>query len=696
MSAIVTNTLHTTVHGTGGLRNIGISAHIDAGKTTLSERILYYTGRIHRTGEVHARDGTGATLDFDPLERQKGITIQAAATWCEWAVPPEAPRHTIQLLDTPGHVDFTIEVERALRVLDGAVLVVCAVAGVQPQTATVDRQMRRHGVPRVVFVNKMDRPGADPVAAVAGLRKKLGLHCAVLQLPVGGGPALEGVIDLVTGRMLRFEGAHGEEVVDSDVPDALRAEVAAAREALVTAVAEVDDATADRWLAGLPVDAESLHAAIRRATVADALAPVLFGAAYHNVGVQPLLDAVVRYLPSPLDRVVEGRTPPGALGGASVPVAADPEGPLVALAFKQDETRFGTMSWLRIYRGRLAKGDTARIMGTGDTVRIARLVRIHADSTVEIASAEAGDIVAAFGVALPTGDTLADPAAPLVLAGLEVPAPVVAVAVEAHDRHGAALLTAALARLCRADPTLRLDRDAESGQILLRGMGELHLEVALERVRAAGVAVRSGPPQVALRETVRRAARFDYTLRKQTGGPGQYARVIGRVEPLPEDPLGYAFVDATYNGAIPAPFVAAFERGVRDALTNGRRTGSPVVGVRVVLEDGAIHAVDSSERSFLAAGRLAVQEALADADPVVLEPVMRVVVEAPAENLGSVLGQLATRRGLVTDTKVAGEAAVVEAEVPLTTMFGYISALRSATRGGGSFVMEPLRYAPAP
>ncbi len=673
-------------------RNIGISAHIDAGKTTLSERVLYYTGRIHRMGEVR---GAGATMDHQELEREKGITISAAATWCVWR------DHTINLIDTPGHVDFTVEVERSLRVLDGAILVLCAVAGVQPQTWTVDRQMRRHRLPRLAFVNKCDRPGADPARVVEGLRAKLGLHTALVQLPIGAGADFAGVIDLLELQAIRFGGAQGVQVAAEAVPGALLAAASAARARLVEAVAEVDDVMAAAWLAaessGEPVPAAELRAAIRRATLACRFVPVLCGSAYHNIGVQPLLDAVIGWLPAPSERTVEGVD----AAGLPVQVEGGASAPALALAFKQEEGIHGSLCWLRLYRGSLRPGDSLINLRTGRRLRVSRLLRIHAAQTVEIASAGPGDIVALPGADCASGDTLS--AGPVIrLAGIEVPQPVMSVALSAKSREELALIGAALAKSCREDPSLRLSQDPESGQLLLHGMGELHLDVSCERVRRQlGLDIRMGAPQVAWREAITRRRDFQFTLSKQTGGPGMYARLVGWMEPTGEsgDPV---FESRISGGAVPESFVRAAEQGFLEALQTGPLKGAPVLGVRVVLTDGLTHPVDSSERAFRMAAMAIVREGLPLAGPAVLEPLLAASVEAPERYMGAVLGWLSKRRFAVEQAAVEGatgddqgcdQGCVIRGLLPAAESFGLVNGLRSLTQGHGSFSLEFARYA---
>ncbi len=671
-------------HGIDRLRNLGISAHIDSGKTTLTERVLFYTQRIRAIHEVKGADGVGATMDSMDLERERGITIASAATHCRWQ------DHHVNIIDTPGHVDFTVEVERALRVLDGAVLVLCAVAGVQSQSYTVDRQMRRYGVPRVAFVNKCDRTGANPLRVVRQLRDKLGLNAVALQLPLGLEERHEGVIDLVEMRALRFEGGAGEQVVAGPIPDDRREEAEAAREQLLDAVSMFSDELTEAILEER-LETEQIHAALREATVAQQITPVLMGSAYKNKGVQPLLDAVVRYLPSPADVAYDADD----LQGGRRALVADPAEPTVALAFKLEDGRYGQLTYVRLYQGRLQRDDTIVNVRTGARHRVGRLVRMHADQMEEISRGEAGDIVALFGIDCHSGDTFTDGSLRVAMTSMHVPDPVVSFSVAPADRNSDAGFAKALARFAKEDPTFQVRIDEESGETVISGMGELHLEVYLERMRREyGAQVTTSPPQVAYREALTQVAAFDYTHRKQTGGSGQYGRVAGRLEP--SDDAGLDFVDATKGGSIPKPFLPAVEKGFRSMIERGALIGFPVTGVRVVVDDGKAHSVDSSELAFAEAARGAWRDAYHRAAPRVLEPVMRVVVEGPSEHAGGVMSSLMQRRGTIVGSQEEDGAARVEAEVPLAEMFGYSMALRSATHGQAEFTMEFARYLPAP
>ncbi len=666
------------------LRNIGIFAHIDSGKTTLTERILFYTRRIRQMHEVKGSDGVGATMDSMELERERGITIASAATYCRWL------DHHLNIIDTPGHVDFTMEVERSLRVLDGAVLVLCAVGGVQSQSFTVDRQMRRYRVPRVVFINKCDRVGANPLRVCDELRDRLGLNPVLLQLPVGLEDRHEGVIDLVEMRALAFAGENGERVVAGPIPPELAETARQARERLLDAVSMVSEELTQAILEERVTPA-LIRAALRRGTLDLQLTPVLLGSAYRNRGVQPLLDAVVHYLPAPIDLCPEA--PDLEREDQRHALRPDPEAPTVALAFKLEDGRYGQLTYLRLYQGRLRRDDTLINMRTGDRHRVGRLVRMHADEMEDIVEASGGDIVAMFGVECGSGDTFTDGRIQAALTPMHVPEPVVSLSVRPADAGSEAGLHKALRRFAREDPTFRVETDPDSGETVVRGMGELHLEVYLERVRREYRAqVVTSAPQVAYRETITRRVDFDYIHKKQTGGAGQYARVCGYLEPAPE----LEFVDATHGGSVPRQFIPSVEKGFRSMLARGPCIGFPVVNLRLTLNDGAAHAVDSSDLAFQEATRGAFREAYPAAQPQVLEPIMRVVVEGPAEFAGVIMGGLQKRRGAVVGAQEDGRNARVEAEVPLEEMFGYAGALRSSTQGKAEFTMEFARYLPVP
>ena len=674
--------MRTNLNALAVIRNLGILAHVDAGKTTVTERILYATGTTHRRGEVH--DGTTIT-DFDPQERDRGITIFAAAVSCTW------DGHRINLIDTPGHVDFADEVERSLRVLDGAVAVFDAVAGVEPQSESVWRQADRHGVPRIAFVNKLDRAGADLDTAVASIRQRLHPAPLVVQLPIGAEDGFSGVVDLV--RMRSLVWADGSDtLVEGPVPEELREEAHRRRRLLEEAVAELHPGALEEFCLQSALSPPALVAALRDLTRSGDGLVVLCGSAYRNRGIEPLLDAVVSYLPSPLD-VPAVR---GTFDGTEQERAADPAAPFAALAFKVNATPTGRLTYLRVYSGTIEKGDAVWDTGTRRTERIGRIVRVQADRHARVDRAVAGDIVAVVGLkSARAGSTLCAPAAPLVLEPPGVTEPVVSVAVEARRSIDADKLASALARLAEEDPSLVVRTDSETGQTVLSGMGELHLEVAAEKLRRAhGIEVNVGRPRVSHRETVGRGVSgLVFRHVKQDGGAGQFAHVVLDVEPLDD---GFEFRSAVVGGRVPQEYVRAVEAGCRAALAEGPLGGNPVTGLRVTLTDGATHVKDSSETAFRTAGRLGLREALRGCAMVLLEPVVEVTVTVSEDAVGGVLGDLAARRGRVSGSAVRGGAAVVTATVPLAELFGYATRLRSRTQGRGTFTARPTGYAPAP
>ncbi|NUR28354.1 MAG: elongation factor G [Catenulispora sp.] len=665
------------------VRNLGILAHVDAGKTTVTERVLFLTGAVHKRGEVH--DGTTVT-DYDPQERARGITIFAAAVSCDWA------GHRLNLIDTPGHVDFSAEVERSLRVLDGAVAVFDAVAGVEPQSESVWRLADRYGVPRIAFVNKMDRAGADLDAAVDSLRERLHPVPAVVQLPIGSEGDFGGVVDLVGMRALIWPDSGGELSV-FEVPVELREEAARRRRVLEETVAERHAAALEEFVERSQLSAETLGAALRDLTASGEVVVVLCGAAYKNRGIEPLLDAVVAYLPSPLDRP--------ALSGVAGDVRADPDLPLAALVFKVQATGTGRLTYVRLYSGTLRKGDSVLDVGARRTERVGRILRVQADRHTEVEQATAGDIVALVGLkGAGTGATLSAPDAPVLLEAPVSAEPVVSVAVEAERNADTERLAAALARAAEEDPSLVVRTDRETGQTLLSGLGELHLEVAVEKIRRdKGIAVAVGRPQVAYRETVVGGVTgFVYRHVKQDGGSGQFAHVVLDVHPLTGQPgdTGFVFESEVVGGRVPREYIRAVEAGCRDALAAGPLGGHPVTGLRVVLTDGATHVKDSSEMAFRTAGRLALRDALRAATLALLEPVVELTVTVPEDGVGAVLGDLAARRGRVTASTARGATVVVTATVPLAEVFGYATRLRSRTQGRGTFTTRAAGYAPAP
>ncbi|MEV0150550.1 MULTISPECIES: elongation factor G [unclassified Nonomuraea] len=663
------------------VRNLGILAHVDAGKTTVTERMLYLAGATYKRGEVH--DGTTVT-DFDSQERDRGITIFAAAVSCVW------DGHRVNLIDTPGHVDFSDEVERSLRVLDGAIAVFDAVAGVEPQSESVWRRADRYGVPRVAFVNKLDRAGADLDAAVESIRRRLHRAPLVVQLPIGQEDRFAGVVDLVRMRALVWECDACQE---GPVPEDLLDEARRRRRLLEESVAELHADALEEFCALPSISDRTLAAALRDLTASGAGLVVLCGSAYRNRGIEPLLDAVVAYLPSPLDV-------PAVRGVDGAERAADPEAPLAALAFKVSSTATGRLTYLRVYSGTMRKGDVVLDAGTGRTERVSRILRVQADRHTEVDRAVAGDIVAVVGLkSARTGSTLCAPEAPLVLEPPSTADPVVSVAIEARRSVDADRLASALARLAEEDPSLAVRTDAETGQTLLSGMGELHLEVAAEKLRRDhGLDVAVGRPQVALRETVTLGvAGLLYRHVKQDGGAGQFAHVVLDVEPLDGEPgsEGFEFRSTVVGGRVPREYVRAVEAGCRDALADGPLGGHPVTGLRVTLTDGATHPKDSSDLAFRTAGRLALREALRACAVELLEPVVEVTVTVPDDTAGGVLGDLAARRGRISGSSARAGTVVITAVVPLAEVFGYATRLRSRTQGRGTFTTRPAGYAPA-
>lgn len=672
------------------VRNIGISAHIDSGKTTLSERILFYTSKIHAIHEVKGKDQVGATMDFMELEREKGITIQSAATYCMWK------DFNINLIDTPGHVDFTVEVERALRVLDGAVLVLCSVAGVQSQSITVDRQMKRYKVPRLCFVNKMDRAGANPFRGVQMLRDKLRHNAHLVTYPIGAEDQFKGVVDLVQMKAFYFDGDNGENIREEAIPAEIKAECDKYREDLISAVSEFDDVLAEKYLNGEEISVPELRSAIRKGTLSLNFTPVFTGSAYKNKGVQILLDAVTYYLPNPSEK--ENIALDQNNNEAEIKLQSDSELPFVGLAFKLEDGRYGQLTYMRVYQGKLDKGEFIVNTTNGKRVKVPRIVRMHANEMNDVETAKAGDIVALFGVECSSGDTFTDGTVKYSMTSMFVPDAVISLAVAPKDKSGETNFSKALNRFTKEDPTFRVHRDEESNQTIISGMGELHLEIYCERMkREYSCEVVVGKPQVAYRETITARGEFNYTHKKQTGGSGQFGRVAGYMEPLPADAvMQYEFVDEITGGVIPRNFIPAVDKGFKEAIKEGKLIGFPIVGVRCVINDGAYHAVDSSEQAFKTAALMAFREGYERSGPVVLEPIMTLEVSAPEEFQGSVMGQVNQRRGVINNSGTQEGYCVIEAEVPLSEMFGYSTDLRSATQGKGEFSMEFKKYAAAP
>jgi len=683
------------------MRNIGISAHIDSGKTTLTERILYYTGQINAIHDVRGKDGVGAKMDSMDLEREKGITIQSAATFCNWI--KDGQEYHYNIIDTPGHVDFTVEVERALRVLDGAILVLCGVSGVQSQSITVDRQMKRYSVPRIAFINKLDREGADPDRVVNDLCTKLELNACAMQIPIGLSKQHEGCIDLLTMKAIYCRGDNGEKLEVTDIPDDMLELAEAKREEMVEKIAEVDDEIGEIFLMDEEPSIDELKAAIRRATIDNTFVPVYMGSAFKNKGVQPVLDAVTEFLPCPTDidnfgLKVDTQSEHGeASDEEKILMLSDSSKPLVALAFKLEESRFGQLTYMRVYQGTVNRGDWIYNSASKQKLKVPRIVRMHSNEMQDIDSAGAGEIFAIFGVECASGDTFThEETRGLSMESMFVPQPVMSLAVEPKKTKDAAKFGKALKRFTREDPTFRRHMDEKTGETIISGMGELHLQIYIERMlREYDLELTTGAPRVSYTEQISQRSDFVYTHKKQTGGQGMYAKVAGFIEPLPEDSEeNFVFENRIIGTAIPNEYFSAIEAGFRDACAKGPQVGGEVQKVRVALEDGASHQVDSSELAFRIASALAFKQAFEEARPQVLEPVMAVEVHVPSEFTSNVLSQLNQKKGMINDTAVIGQYTCVKGSVPLSSMFGYSSDLRSATQGKGEFTMEYLEHQP--
>ena len=685
------------------VRNIGISAHIDSGKTTLTERILYYTARIHAIHEVKGKDGVGAKMDSMELERERGITIQSAATFCQWppgdrakgvmGVPgtPIKAQHHINIIDTPGHVDFTIEVERSLRVLDGAIMVLCGVAGVQSQSYTVDRQMRRYKVPRIAFVNKLDRTGANPYRVRDQLRDKLKLHPVMIQMPIGLEDKLEGIVDLVEMQAFKFYGDNGETIERGPIPPELQEQAEKLRHEMLDNLSLVNDELTEALLED-KVTPELLRKCLRDSTIALKCTPVMLGSALGNKGVQLLLDGVCTYLPEPRD--VENIALDLDKNEEQVVLESNPDKPLVMLAFKLEDGRYGQLTYVRVYQGQINKDDFVVNVRNGKKVKVGRLVRMHSDDKEEITGAGAGDICAIFGVDCNSGDTFTDGTVNLAMTSMFVPKPVISVAIRAKDSGAEINMSKALNRFTREDPTFKCWVDPESSETIVAGMGELHLEVYIERMKREYKAeVLTSPPQVAYRETISQKVDFNYTHKKQTGGSGQYGRVAGFAEPFDGE---FEFVDEIRGGSIPREFIPSCEKGFKSMIMKSPRLGVPVVGLRVTIDDGQSHQVDSSDIAFQEAARGAFRDFFSRAKPKILEPIMKLSVEGPAEFSGNILSTIMQRRGVVIGSTEEDGMCRVDAEVPLSEMFGYSTPLRSSTQGKAEFTMEFSRYAETP
>ncbi|MBO4546138.1 MAG: elongation factor G [Treponema sp.] len=668
------------------MRNIGISAHIDSGKTTTTERILFYCNKIHQIHEVRGKDGVGAVMDSMELERERGITIQSAATQVQWK------DYTINVIDTPGHVDFTVEVERSLRVLDGAIMILCAVAGVQSQSITVDRQLKRYHVPRIAFVNKCDRQGANPIRVRMQIREKLGLNAYMMELPIGLEDKLEGVVDLISRKAIYFEGHDGNELRYAEVPAHMKDDVEKYRQELVEAASMFDDTLMEHVLEGTETE-EEIIAAIRKGTLAEQFVGVFCGSAHMNKGIQPLLDGVIRYLPDPTE--VKNVALDLDNNEAEVELASDDNKPTVALAFKLDDGQYGQLTYTRIYQGRIVKGDELYNTRSRKRFKVGRLVRMNAAQMEDINDAGAGDIVALFGVDCASGDTFVNGGLNYSMASMYVPNPVISLSIKPKDKNAAAQMSKALNRFTKEDPTFQTYMDPESNETIIKGMGELHLAVYVERMkREYKCEVETGAPQVAYRETITKRADFNYTHKKQTGGSGQYGRVAGFMEPCEDKE--YEFVDSIKGGAIPNEYIPSCDKGFKRAMQQGSLIGAPVVNVRCTINDGQYHPVDSSDIAFQTAAIGAFREGYEKAGPCILEPIMKVSISGPTEFQGNMFGLINQRRGVIIDTTDENNTSTVNAEVPLSEMFGFSTILRSSTQGKAEFTMEFLKYGKVP
>jgi len=674
-------------------RNIGIIAHIDAGKTTVTERVLFYTGKSHKIGEVH--DGE-ATMDWMEQEQERGITITSAATTCFWA------GKRINIIDTPGHVDFTVEVERSLRVLDGGVTVFDGVAGVEPQSETVWRQADKYNVPRICFINKMDRTGADFYKDVESIHERLTTKAVPVQLPIGAEDNFQGVVDLITNRAIVYTDDLGKTSEDADIPEDMKEMVEKYRAEMIEKIAETDDALIEKFLEGTEIPEAELVAALRKATISGKIYPILTGTALKNKGVQPLLDAVVAYLPSPLDIDPPMGTDPK--DGSEKPLEVSDEAPFSALAFKIASDPFvGKLAFFRVYSGSLKSGSYILNSSTGEKERIGRILRMHANNREEVSEVFAGEIAAAVGLKNTiTGNTMCDPAHPVILESITFPEPVISIAIEPKTKADQEKMGIALSRLAEEDPTFRVHSDEDSGQTIIDGMGELHLEVIVDRMkREFKVEANVGRPQVSYRETVKGTTQVEGKFVRQSGGRGQYGHVWLEISPLEQDPeatehKNLAFENAIVGGAVPREYITPVEQGVKEAMANGVLAGYPVVDLHVKLYDGSYHEVDSSEMAFKIAGSMALQEGVKKANPVILEPIMKVEVVTPEDFMGDVIGDINAKRGRVEQMTDRGSGKVVDAFVPLAEMFGYATSLRSMTQGRASYSMEFDHYADVP
>ena len=668
------------------MRNIGISAHIDSGKTTLSERILFYCDRIHALHEVRGKDGVGATMDNMELEKERGITIQSASTQVKWK------DYTVNVIDTPGHVDFTIEVERSLRVLDGAILVLCSVGGVQSQSITVDRQLKRYHVPRIAFVNKCDRTGANPFKVRMQLREKLGLNAYMMQIPIGLEDKLEGVVDLVTMKAMYFEGENGTQIRMAEIPQHLLADAQKYREEMIDAATMFSDELAEAFLEGAETE-EMIRAAVRKGTLAEQFVPVFLGSAYKNKGIQPLLDAVGYYLPDPTE--IENTALDLDENEKPVVLGTDENAPVVALGFKLEDGKYGQLTYVRVYQGTLKKGEELFNTRAKKKFKVGRLVRMNSATMEDINEGGPGDIVALFGIDCASGDTFCGGNLNYAMSSMYVPDPVISLSLTPKDKQAADQMSKALNRFTKEDPTFRSYVDKESNQTIIQGMGELHLEVYIERMkREYKCDVETGMPQVAYREAITQRADFNYTHKKQTGGSGQFGRVAGFIEPCTEQ--DYEFDNQIKGGAIPSEFIPSCDKGFKEAIKRGTLIGFPIVGTKVTINDGQSHPVDSSDMAFQAAAIGAFREAYKAAKPAILEPIMKVSIEGPQEFQGNIFGLINQRRGIIISSTEDDNFTRVDAEVPLSEMFGFSTILRSSTQGKAEYSMEFAKYGKAP
>ncbi|CCH60744.1 hypothetical protein TBLA_0D02400 [Henningerozyma blattae CBS 6284] len=675
------------------IRNIGISAHIDSGKTTFTERVLYYTGRIKDIHEVRGTDQVGAKMDSMDLEREKGITIQSAATFCSWQ--KDDKEYHFNLIDTPGHIDFTIEVERALRVLDGAVLVVCAVSGVQSQTVTVDRQMKRYNVPRIIFINKMDRMGANPFRAIEQLNSKLKIPAAAIQVPIGAESELKGVVDIINREAIYNKGVKGNTIEKGPVPDELKELVEEKRQVLIETLADVDEEIAELFLEEKVPSVEQIKNAIRRTTIARTFTPVLMGTALGNTGVQPVLDAVVDYLPDPANILNTALDVDN--NEAKVNLVPSIDKPFVGLAFKLEEGNYGQLTYIRVYQGRVRKGDYITNVKTGKKIKVSRLVRMHSEEMEDVNEVGSGEICATFGIDCSSGDTFTDGKVRYSMSSMYVPDSVISLSVT-PDTKSLTNFSKALNRFQKEDPTFRVYFDPESKETIISGMGELHLEIYIERMkREYNVVCKTGQPQVSYRESVNGGAEFDYVHKKQSGGAGQYGRIIGNFSSY-EDASGNRneniFETAVVGGRIPEKFLAACKKGFIESCEKGPLIGHKVLGVKMLINDGATHAVDSNELSFMTATKHAFRKSFLESDPIILEPIMNLVVTSPTEFQGNVIGLLNKLAAVIQDNESGHDEFVVKSECTLSTLFGFATSLRSCTQGKGEFTMEFSHYAP--